>query len=388
MPAQSPRRGRVVLWVALTLLALLAGVVLGAVALHWYTGGTAPPESTGAAESVPELDKVTALGRIEPKDGVLSLGVPTPDRVRRLKVAEGDKVQKGALLAVLDGQVMRELERDLAVLERDQARKRLEAVSTSGAAQVHVEEIRRQQIEKLEPLEIDAQESKIKFLEARRANAQKDYERYLAAGDTIAEQDKEKQRLLLDQIETELAEARSQQRKLRETRQLDRKMANAQLEAAQAERDRSRSAISLEVLDKQINQAEERLKETELRAPTTGIILRLLVHEGELVHGQPIVQMANTEKMIVVAEVYETDIERVHVGQKATMTSHIFKEKDALTGRVVWKGMSVGKGREIDLDPRAAVDRRVVDVKIELDQSKPAATLIGHQVHVRIQMGS
>ncbi|HEY7313221.1 MAG TPA: efflux RND transporter periplasmic adaptor subunit [Gemmataceae bacterium] len=384
MPAQPPKRGRAMLGIALTVLGLVAGFVLGGFAVYRYGNLNAPHETTAAADRVRELDKVTALGRIQPRDGILSLGVPAPDRIRRIKVKEGDAVKQGEILAVLDGQVLRELERDLAVIQRDQAEKRLKAVTTSGEAQVRVEEIRRDQIEQLEPLEIDAQASKIKFLQSRRTNAQKDYERYLAAGDTVADQDKEKQRLLLDQIETELSEAKSQQRKARESRQLDRKLATSQLEAARAELERARSAISLEVLGKQIDQAAERLKETELRAPTPGTILRLLVHEGELVHGQAILQMANTDNMIVVAEVYETDIQRVEVGQKATITSHIFKGQDALMGKVVSKGMSVGRGREVDLDPRAAVDRRVVDVKIALDQSKQAATLIGHQVHVKI----
>ena len=384
MPAHPPKRGRALLWVTLILLVLVAGTVLGGVAVYQYGKIDTPPEPGTGADPSRELDKVTALGRIQPRDGTLSLGVAAPDRVRRLKVAEGDNVKKGDVLAVLDGQVLRELERDLAVIQRDQAEKRLKAVTASGEAQVRVEEIRGDQIEQLEPLEIDAQASKIKFLQTRRTNAQKDYERYLAAGDTVAEQDKEKQRLFLDQIETELSEARSQQRKLRESRQLDRKLASAQLEAARAELTRAQSAISMEELSKQISLAEERLKETELRAPTAGTILRLLVHEGELVHGQPILTMANTDNMIVVAEVYETDIQRVRVGQKATITSHIFKGDNALAGKVVWKGMSVGRGREVDLDPRAAVDRRVVDVKIQLEQSKRAATLIGHQVHVRI----
>lgn len=384
MPAQPQKRGRAAPWISLTVLALLAGFVLGGVAVYLYTNANAPPEAANAADAARDLHKVTALGRIEPKDGILSLGVAAPDRIRRLEIKEGDDVEKGKILAILDGQVMRELERELAVLQRDQAKKRLDAVTASGDAQIHVEEIRGKQIEEVAPLEIDAQDSKIKFLQARQKNAQKDYERYLAAGENIAEQDKEKQRLLLDQIETELSEAKSQQRKSRASRDMDRKLAAAQLVAARAELERGQSAISLPMLNKQISQAEERLKETELRAPSAGKILRILVHEGELVHGQPILRMANTDKMIVVAEVYETDINRVRVGQEASITSHIFEGKNSLTGKVVWKGMNVGKGREIDLDPRAAVDRRVVDVKIELDQSKPAATLIGHQVHVKI----
>src|SRR5262249_12377294 len=156
--------------------------------------------------------------------------------------------------------------------------------------------------------------------------------------------------------------------KLVKSGELNRTLADAQLQAAKAELKREQSAISLTLLDKQIEQANERLKETELRAPSAGKIQRIMIQEGELVQGQPILQMANTHAMIVRTEVYETDIERVRIDDKATITSHIFKGDDALTGRVVWKGSSIGKARVIALDPRAAADNRVVDVKVELDQ--------------------
>jgi HlyD family secretion protein len=171
---------------------------------------------------------------------------------------------------------------------------------------------------------------------------------------------------------------------MRTTQQLSLRLADAQIEAAQAELRRSRSAISPEMLRTQLEQAGERLKTTELRAPSDGTILHILAHEGELVGAQPILRMANTAKLIVLAEVYETDIARVKLGDEATMTSRIFSGDQALKGKVKWIGRTVGKSREVALDPRAIVDRRVVEVKIELPENKRAAELIGHQVHVTI----
>jgi len=388
MPAQPEKRGRTAFWA--TVLAVVVGIGLAGsgIAFYWHHHTSSTEQTSGDREPDGVLDKVVALGRIEPKDSVLSLGVPTPDRIARIAVREGALVKKGQLLAILDSEEVREQERKVAVIQRQQAEKRLQAITASGEAQIHVEEVRRDQIEKVEPLEIESQDTKIKFLQAQEKNAQKDYDRYLAAGDTIAEQDKEKQRLLLNQIQAELLAAQWQHKKLLKSKELNRTLAQAQLEAARAELKRSQSAISLDLLDKQVNQAEERVKETQLQAPIAGKILRILVHEGELVHGQPILQLANTREMIVLTEVYETDIERVEIGQKATITSHIFKREDPLTGRVVWKGSSIGKTRVIDLDPRAAVDNRIVDVKVELDQPQRVADLIGHQVRVEIATGS
>jgi HlyD family secretion protein len=385
MPPQPEKRGRTTPWVALTILIAGIAFVLGGITVYHFHGDfSSREESAGAVEPNTAPDKVVALGRIEPKDGVLSLGVPTPDRIAQIKVNEGQHVNKGEELVVLDGEVMRDLERELAVIQRQQAEKRLKAITASGEAQIRVEEVRREQVEQVEPLEIEAQETKIKFLQAQEKNTRKDYERYLAAGDTIADQDKEKQRLLLNQVQTELIAAQCQLQKMLKGRDLSRNLAKAQLEAARADLQRGQSAISLDMLDKQVTQAEERLRETQVRAPSAGKILRILVREGELVHGQPILQMANTGRMIVLTEVYETDIQRVRIGQRATITSHIFKRDDALTGKVVWKASSIGKAQVTPLDPRAAVDNRVVEVKVELDQSARVADLIGHQVRVEI----
>jgi HlyD family secretion protein len=389
MPPPVETRGRAVLGTTLFVAALAIGLVLGGLAMHWYTRHYYRAESNDVAEPSRHIDKVVALGRIEPRDGILSLGVPTPDRLRRLLVKEGEEVKKNQELAILDSEGMRELETKMAGIQRQQAEQRLKAVRENGDAQIHVEEVRRDQIKKVEPLEIETLENKIAFLETQQRNAHRDYDRYVAAGDTIAEQNKEKQKLAWKQAEMELIAAESQLKKLRASSNLDLKVAEARLQAARAELQQSVSAISLPLLDMQIEQAQERLKETKVLAPSAGKILTIFVHQGELVRGQPILQMANVNHMLVLAEVYETDIERVHIGQAATVSSHIFTEgKKTLKGKVVSIAGSVGKARVVPLDPRAEVDNRVVDVKVELDDPKPVADLIGHQVRVEINTKS
>jgi multidrug efflux pump subunit AcrA (membrane-fusion protein) len=234
MPAQPEKRGRSAFWGIVLTITIIIGLAGGGIAfyLHYYTRST--PETGGDREPGGALDKVVALGRIEPKDSILSLGVPTPDRIDRIAVTEGMHVKKGQLLAVLDSEIVREQERKVAMIQREQAEKRLQAITASGEAQIRVEEVRRDQIEQVEPLEIEAQDTKIKYLQAQEKNAQKDYERYLAAGDTIADQDKEKQRLLLNQIQTELIAAQCQHKKMLKSRELNRTLARAQLEAAHA----------------------------------------------------------------------------------------------------------------------------------------------------------
>src|SRR5690242_2831584 len=111
MPAPSEKRGRALYWVPLVVLTTGLGFALGALCVHFYTRSSDTADSGSSSEAGQALDKVVALGRIEPRDGILSLGVPAPDRISRIKVKEGESVKKGQSLAVLDSEVMRELER-------------------------------------------------------------------------------------------------------------------------------------------------------------------------------------------------------------------------------------------------------------------------------------
>jgi HlyD family secretion protein len=389
MPAQSDKGGGAIFWGSLLLAASVGFGLGGFCVYHFYVPRN---DTTTADESVASeeaADTVVARGRIQPRNGILSLGVPTPDRIRQLKVKEGDRVEKDAPLVVLDSEVMRGLEWESAKIQRQQAKARLEAITANGEAQIHVEELRRDQIDKLAPIEIKALRSKIDFLKVQEENAVANYKHMEAAGDTIAAQDKEKQKLAGRQVNSEYIATESQLTKLTTSNALNLRLADAQLLAARAELKQSQSAISLDLLDTQIKEAKERLNETQIHAPTKGKILRLFVHEGELVHGGPILQMADVENMIVLAEVYETDINRVKEKQKATITSRIFqKGKNELTGRVFWIASSVGKAQTTPLDPRAAVDNRIVEVKIALDKPGDAAHLIDHQVTVAIDTTS
>jgi HlyD family secretion protein len=87
--------------------------------------------------------------------------------------------------------------------------------------------------------------------------------------------------------------------------------------------------------------------------------------------------------MFAVAEVYETDIGRVKVGQKATLRSAAFAGE--LGGKVDRIGMKIGKQDVMGTDPIARTDARVVEVHVKLDDSAAAAGLSNLQVEVAIQ---
>lgn len=133
-----------------------------------------------------------------------------------------------------------------------------------------------------------------------------------------------------------------------------------------------------------VKQAEANLALSLVRSPRHGQILRVITKEGEKVGNEGIVELGDTKQMMVVAEIYETDVHRVKVGQRATINSQGLLQQ--LEGTVDEVGLRIGKKDLLGTDPAAASDARVVEVKINLhsESSRQAKALTNLQVDVVI----
>ena len=149
----------------------------------------------------------------------------------------------------------------------------------------------------------------------------------------------------------------------------------ADIQTAQAE---VQSAIAAQ------NRAQTDLERAYIRTPTAGEILKINTRQGEKVTDKGIVDLAQTDATIAVAEVYQTDIDRVKVGQKATVTSQAFGSE--LHGVVDRIGLQVNRQNVFSDRPGENLDRRVIEVKIKLDpnDSKRVSNLTNLQVQVAI----
>jgi len=87
--------------------------------------------------------------------------------------------------------------------------------------------------------------------------------------------------------------------------------------------------------------------------------------------------------MYVIAEVYETDIGRVSVGQRAKALSPALEQP--LTGTVERIGLKVGRMEALATDPISRADARIVEVEIRLDDSSRASDLTNLQVEVILE---
>jgi HlyD family secretion protein len=152
-----------------------------------------------------------------------------------------------------------------------------------------------------------------------------------------------------------------------------------QIESASA-RDEWRTKVA--VLEAQRDRAVAELHLTEVRSPIDGRVLDVHTREGERVGPDGILELGATQAMFAIAEVYETDIGRVAVGQRARVTSPVLAKP--LEGVVELIRPKIQKQDVLGTDPAARKDARVVEVEIRLDDGTAAATLTRMQVEVTI----
>ncbi len=124
------------------------------------------------------------------------------------------------------------------------------------------------------------------------------------------------------------------------------------------------------------------LERSHVYSPIKGRVLSVHAREGERVGHEGIVALGRTGEMYAVAEVYESDIGRVKLGQHAVVTSPAFPEP--LTGTVDWIKLQVGMLDVLGTDPAARKDARVVEVEIRLDDAEQVAGLTNLQVEIEI----
>lgn len=373
-------------------------VVILAVAGWWlWSGGRTaapPPESVAAQGAAPgQIDRpangrveVAALGRLEPTEGVRQIGALPGERLGKLLVRAGDEVAADAELAYLDSRPLRQAERDLAAAQLEGARSRLEAEKAVARARIAEAELALEQA-RLQRHDISSQEARVGLAEANHEGMRRELARVegLSAG-LVAPQELDQKRLLERQAREELRVAVTLLEKLRASIPLAERAAAAQLEAAQASARLLDASSEIESLEQQLRLAQTRLDQSVIRAPLAGQILEVLTRSGEMIGQRPILQMADLEHMQVAAEVYETDIGQVRIGQPAVATSRALPTP--LRGKVVQIGSIVSANEVQSLTASAPSAQRVVKVLIELDEAGPAARLINLQVDVQFLAGS
>ncbi|KOP27371.1 ABC transporter permease [Hapalosiphon sp. MRB220] len=380
------------------ILAIAMAVGIGAISLYGLSRFRPKSANNTSATPVnsPAITSVAALGRLEPQGEIINLSAPNSQggvQVAKLLVDKGDKVRKGQAIALLDNFYVR-----LAALENAKqqilvAQASLNQVKAGAkAGDIAAQKATIARLEAELDGEISTQQATIARLQAELRNAKSENQRYqmLYEQGAISASDADTKRLRMDTVQQQLNEAKANRSRTVDTLQKQLSEARARLasiaevrptdvQAAQTEVDKAKTAVV---------QARADLDLSVVRSPIDGQIIKIYTWPGEIIGNQGIVQIGYTDQMYVVAEVYETDIKKVHLGQSAIITSHAFSGK--LQGTVTDIGLQVTQQNIFSNNPGADTDNKVVDVKIRInnpEDNRRVADLTNLQVEVLINLG-
>ena len=352
--------------------------------MYALVASRASPSVDSRQQSVSARATVTARGRLEPESEVIGVGAAPDDRIGTIRVSEGQTVHAGDALVYLATYEERLREREYAASLLEDARTRLSADTARGGSLIRESEVRIRQLEATQPIEIEAQRANVDTVQSALAQSRADVERNQALwrDGIVTQQVLDRSLAEVGQNESRLRNARATLERLQRDQALALEMAREQLHTAQTSLSSAQSLVQIGSLASNLQLAEARLARTIIRAPIDGLILKVQLHPGESVGQGPILKMGNTSQMFAVAEVYETDIGLVKVGQKARLTSGALARE--VTGVVATIGRTIHRTTVLDVDPAADVDSRIVEVRIKLDDSEPVASLTNLQVRVDI----
>lgn len=365
---------------------------VGSVTIGFFWRGSVS-ESLPQPTSEATVYTVTALGRLEPQGEVIKLSAPTSsqeNRVERLLVQEGDRIQAGQVIAILDSHdrlkaALAEAEQQVGVAQAQLA------VTQAGAKQGEIA-AQQAEIARLEAERqgnVEAQAATVERLRSELQNAQIEFERYQSlyqSGAGSASQ-RDSKRLTRDTAQKSLQEAQATLDRIRSTSPQELNKARATLaqiaevrpvdvQAAQAEVNRAIAAR---------DQAKARLEEALVRSPIAGEVLDIHTQSGEVVSEDGILEIGQTRQMQAIAEVYQSDINRVRLGQRVRVTGDAIAGE--LMGRVKQVGSQVQRQEIVNTDPSTNIDARVIEVHVALDaaSSQQAAKFTNLQVKVVIE---
>jgi HlyD family secretion protein len=109
------------------------------------------------------------------------------------------------------------------------------------------------------------------------------------------------------------------------------------------------------------------LADSELRAPMAGTVLKIHSRAGERPGNNGVLELGAGDRMEAVAEVYESDINRVKLGQSVTLVSENGGFSGSLQARVIRISPQVRQRAVLSTDPTGDADARVVEVRLALD---------------------
>jgi HlyD family secretion protein len=415
--------------ITLGLLGLLIAIATIIYSLNFANRKTTPAPTEESVE--PVVEGITALGKLEPEGEVITLSPPPNlggSKIDELMIEEGERVKKGQVIALLNNHALKKVALEVAQRELEVAEVNL-AIVKAGAKTGEIE-AQKAIVKKLEAelagknktqgaivarlqaqlrRETQVQSATLERWQAELTNATAEFQRYqqLAENKAISVSELDSRRLTWETAQQRVREAQATYNRTRDTLQEEIKEAQSTAEetqntiAQQIKEAQSSLASIAEVrpLDVQkaeielgraiakLKEAKQDLELTYVKAPISSQILRINAYPGEMVkQDEGVVELGKTAHMVVIAEIYESDISGVSLGQQATIVSEGGAFAEEIQGKVTHIRPQISKQEVLDTDPAADVDTRIVEVTIRLnpEDSQRVAGLTNSKVIVKI----
>ncbi len=317
-------------------------------------------ENSHAQEESKEAEDVVfaAPGRVEGSSEVINLGAGMDGLIRELRVREGQEVQAGQVLAVIDRGDLRS--------ELNEAR-----ANAESARQARLRLIRGSRSEQRSEAEAG-----VNALEATVRQAQLRFDRYdnLFRQGVVSTDQRDEAKKNLAVAEAGLRAA------VKHSEFVNASPLPEEVEQADA---------AVTAADERVRALSERLEKTLVRAPISGTVLKTLMRPGETFSTftpQAILTLADISIKRVRAEVDEADIARVYVHQRVRVQGDSVA-KNKLMGTVVRIGSQMGRKKIRVDEPAERSDRDVLEVMIDLDETTTPLLLINVRVTIQFLNG-
>jgi HlyD family secretion protein len=237
---------------------------------------------------------------------------------------------------------------------------------------------------------MSAQQATTARLEAELRNAESENQRYqhLYKVGAISASESETRRLRVEVLQQQYNEAKASENRIVKT--IEQQLIEAKAKFASITEVRSTDVqaaqANVESVKASVKQAQAELDLSSVRSPIAGQILKINTRPGEIIGSAGIADLGRTQQMYAIAEIYETDIKKVRLGQSVVITSDALPKE--LRGTVTDIGLQVEQQNMFN-NLQADTDNKVIQVKIRIDNmkdNKQITALTNLQVQVRIDI--
>ncbi len=329
-------------------LLVFVGIVLLLTSLYLFpynsNGSKDPPKPIFKTSKVLQGDlavKISATGIVEPNFKV-EVKSKASGEVLSFPLKEGDRVKKGTLL----------LQLDKSDEQRNVAKARTELSSSSAKYKKAETSLLLQKTKYDANIKSSQSEIKTALANLKESKDKLKRQKELFAKKVVSQESLDTAITLFKVNQENLIQAQTRLQTAMDSIH-DITMKKNEVELAQSEVKRSEIAV---------DEAEERLEETEIFAPIDGVIIEKLVEEGQIIAsgisnvsgGTAIVTIADMSRLFVIADIDETDIGSVKLGHDVRVTADAFPNE-------------VFKGKVTRIAPQGLIENSITIFKAKIE---------------------